>query len=389
MLGMSNQIQRKIRHIFENMLSWDLVKKSQAVLIYATIMKAGLYVLLTVYQAHPLLDSAVVNNVRYLIIIFTGINALLFAAGFYFKKNKNQHYYYALSIMLYYGATLLIVPILVGLLNVVNGLIIIVTTLICMVFFPKKIGFLVQILFALGYGVIIGLMTLKYIDYGLLFQPHVLMHPLLLEEYLIYSALYAASYIIVALALFSLCIDAWHEKLYGHDSAETYRDIETGLLNRCGVHQVASLQLKQAYLVHAELSLVVLDIDNFKRVLEQYGQEYESAILKHVAEVLRANLRASDMIARYDLEQFVLVLAFTPLERAEDVAEMCRKTLEQSILQLDEGRHIFVKASFGVSSTVHNEFEFLSLVTSAQQALQMAKVNGKNQVCSSGMVRNS
>lgn len=379
---MSNTIRKKIRHIFENMLGWSLVKKSQAMLIYAIFTKTLFYFILFYYQHHPVFDPSIATPLRHILIGSIVANIVLIGIGFVIKTKTHLHVLFSFIVMIYYTLAMLIVPIMIGILNVVNGLILIVTILICMVFFPKRICYTVETIFVVGYFIIVSLTLLHYLDYGLIFKPNALIHPLLSRIYLIFSVLYSTIFIFILLYLFRLCINAWREKIYSKEHMANYRDELTGLFNHCGLRQVASLQLQQAYLVDAELSLVILDIDNFKRILKQYGPEYEQNILKHVADILCNNLRKSDMIARYDVEQFILILAFTPLSRAEDVAEMCRKTLEQSLLPVGDGQHINIKASFGLSSTVHDDFDFQSLLSSATKALNVAKENGKNQVCS-------
>ncbi|MFO1367322.1 MAG: GGDEF domain-containing protein, partial [Acinetobacter sp.] len=154
----------------------------------------------------------------------------------------------------------------------------------------------------------------------------------------------------------------------------------TGLLNRRGVNQIIDLQMQQAQITHRETSLIMVDIDNFKNINDQYGHHQGDLVLKHVANILRKNLRASDVIGRYGGEEFVILLPFTSIENAVSVAEVCRKALEQTAVEVKENEMLYIKACFGVSSTAFSGFDYTGLFEQADQALYDAKHNGKNQV---------
>ena len=378
------KIIRNLRHLFQKMLGWDLIIKSQLILIYASLMKLGLYGILFLNQNHPLVDQKVLNNLSYLLLILVGVNVVLWGIGYALKQAKKQHLYqpYTIFIVGYYVLSMMLTPMMIGFLNVVNGLIVILTIMICMTFFPKKITNIVMGLFASSYLAIVFFTFFGYLDYGLLFQHNVLMHPLLENSYVLGSLGYATLLLVLVVYLFRLCIDAWHEKMYFTQDLESYEDQVTGTLNAYGLQQIASLKLREANFMRSELSMVILDIDNFKRLLSEQGEAQEHLVLKHVADVLCNNLRQSDIVARYSVEQFVLILAFTSIERAEEVAEMCRRNLEQTLLKLESGESIRIKASFGITSTRHDDFEFEDMLASCQKALCVAKENGKNQVYS-------
>ena len=378
------KIIRNLRHLFQRMLGWDLVLKSQLILIYASLMKLGLYFLLYFNQNHPLVDHQILMNLSYILLFMVAVNMLLWFGGYAIKKAKKQQLYepYAIIVISYYVISMLISPVVLGFLNIVNGLIVTLIIMICMTFFPKNITRIVIGLFAIGYTGIVFFTFLGYLDYGLLFQHQALIHPLLQNTYLLGSLTYASLLMILILYLFRLCIDAWHEKMYFSQDLTNYKDQVTGVLNAYGLQQIVSLKLREASFMEAELSLVILDIDNFKRILANQDEKLEAIVLKHVADVLCNHLRQSDIVARYGVEQFVLILAFTSIDRAEEVAEMCRKNLEQAVLQLENGESIRIKASLGVTSTCNDDFEFDEMLASAQKALYLAKENGKNQVYS-------
>ena len=87
--------------------------------------------------------------------------------------------------------------------------------------------------------------------------------------------------------------------------------------------------MQQAQITHRETSLIMVDIDNFKNINDQYGHHQGDLVLKHVANILR-KIYEPVMIGRYGGEEFVILLPFTSIENAVLVAEVCRKALEQN-----------------------------------------------------------
>lgn len=128
------------------------------------------------------------------------------------------------------------------------------------------------------------------------------------------------------------------------------------------------------------VSLIIVDVDHFKKINDEHGHFFGDRVLVKVAGVLREGARTSDLVARYGGEEFVLVLPNEELSEAAIVAERIRQNLES--LQLMKGDvHVRVTASFGCACTANlPEATKESLVVAADKALYSAKEAGRNRV---------
>jgi diguanylate cyclase (GGDEF)-like protein len=127
------------------------------------------------------------------------------------------------------------------------------------------------------------------------------------------------------------------------------------------------------------MSLVMLDIDDFKQVNDRFGHQQGDRVLAEVARVLRESSREIDSPARYGGEELAVVLPQTDLEGAYQLAERVRQGIESLDLGLDDGRGTLrVTASLGVASLPESASEPRRLLAAADAALYEAKRAGKN-----------
>lgn len=124
---------------------------------------------------------------------------------------------------------------------------------------------------------------------------------------------------------------------------------------------------------NAPFSLIIFDIDHFKRFNDSYGHLKGDEVLISVCEIVRLNIRKTDVFARWGGEEFVILLPNTPLKNGEILAQNLRKKIE--ILQIPEG--LSITASFGLSEYQHGDTE-KSIFKRADDALYKAKENGRN-----------
>ena len=127
----------------------------------------------------------------------------------------------------------------------------------------------------------------------------------------------------------------------------------------------------------ADFSLIVLDIDYFKKVNDTFGHIAGDEVLKSVAKILRETIRISDEAFRYGGEEFVVILSNTKQPGAQTIAERIRKKIEKLCVESTE--QIKITASFGVSCSdaVDDVSEALH---HADMALYRAKKQGRNRV---------
>ncbi|MBL8957948.1 MAG: diguanylate cyclase [Myxococcaceae bacterium] len=156
------------------------------------------------------------------------------------------------------------------------------------------------------------------------------------------------------------------------------RDGLTGLFNRRHFDEVLPVELARARSFGQRLSVVLLDIDHFKRINDGFSHLTGDAVLKQVAAVLQRELRTSDLAARYGGEELVLVLPHTSLDGARIAAEKVRAAIAGAAWsQLGPG--LKVTASLGVAEARADD-TVLTLVRRADQALYAAKQAGRDRV---------
>jgi diguanylate cyclase (GGDEF)-like protein len=154
----------------------------------------------------------------------------------------------------------------------------------------------------------------------------------------------------------------------------------TGLFNHRRFQEVMTQEVERAKRYGQEMGLIMLDIDNFKRVNDTYGHLQGDMVLREVARVLRQSSREIDEPARYGGEEMAVALPQTDLEGAYRFAERVRRRIEALDLDLVEGDGVLkVTASFGVASlnTAGGDGKD-ALVAAADAALYRAKRSGKN-----------
>ena len=139
-------------------------------------------------------------------------------------------------------------------------------------------------------------------------------------------------------------------------------------------------EVERARRYDAEMGLIMLDIDNFKRVNDTYGHLQGDMVLREVARVLRQSSREIDEPARYGGEEMAVALPQTDLEGAYQFAERVRRRIEALDLPLlDADGTLKVTASFGAASLKTTAGDGKdSLVAAADAALYRAKRSGKN-----------
>lgn len=149
------------------------------------------------------------------------------------------------------------------------------------------------------------------------------------------------------------------------------RDPLTGVLNRDGLAPV----LKQSWDSDstALLSLIFIDIDHFKKINDTYGHNIGDQVLLAFAQVLSANTRTHDLLARWGGEEFVLACPDTTLDNAYGLAEKLRRCIEEN----DWPKALQVTASFGVAQILPQESP-TDFIARADRALYVAKAQGRN-----------
>jgi len=154
----------------------------------------------------------------------------------------------------------------------------------------------------------------------------------------------------------------------------------TNLYNRRFFIEIIDAELKRSSRFKSYVSLLIVDIDHFKKINDSYGHQVGDKVLVTVADKLCEGLRTYDIASRYGGEEFVIVLPNTQLPIGLEVAERLRKAV-QSVNFMIPLDMLSVTVSIGVASfpTEHVDC-YNALFTGADEALYRAKHNGRNRV---------
>src|SRR4051812_14698584 len=159
----------------------------------------------------------------------------------------------------------------------------------------------------------------------------------------------------------------------------------TGLYNHRRFQEAMEDESERARRFGQDMGLVMLDIDDFKRVNDNYGHQQGDLVLREVARILRESSREIDAPARYGGEELAVVLPGTDLQGAYNLAERVRAGIEALELPVPNGRGMLrVTASLGVASMVRGQGTPRDLLARADAALYEAKRSGKNKVMRAG-----
>jgi diguanylate cyclase (GGDEF)-like protein len=168
-----------------------------------------------------------------------------------------------------------------------------------------------------------------------------------------------------------------------HETVErqAVTDELTGLANTRAFHSILDREIERARRFETPVGLVMIDLDDFKRMNDEYGHQQGDEVLVSVAGVLRAFSRDIDAPARYGGEELALILPQTDAEGAWRLAERMREAVEElRIPRVGERGALSITASFGVAALPDSAADKKGLVAAADAALYRAKRGGKNRV---------
>lgn len=157
-------------------------------------------------------------------------------------------------------------------------------------------------------------------------------------------------------------------------------DYLTGLANRRHFWEQAEAEVTRCLRYHNPLSLLMLDVDHFKRINDRWGHKVGDLVLQSLADTCRAALRDVDLPGRLGGEEFAVLLPETSGDQALEVAERLRRAMAETPLRLGDGELIRYTVSFGVGTLAGGINNLELLFSQADRALYQAKEQGRNRV---------
>lgn len=158
----------------------------------------------------------------------------------------------------------------------------------------------------------------------------------------------------------------------------TRQDSLTGLYNRRYLDIRLDEEYKRFLRSQRVFSLLMLDIDNFKKVNDELGHPFGDLVLKKLGSVCTRIIRGSDIAARFGGEEFAVVLLDTPADGAMVFADRLRLEIEKMVVTNEEGVNSSITVSLGVATVMDNLKSVGTLIENADKALYASKKNGKN-----------
>ena len=131
----------------------------------------------------------------------------------------------------------------------------------------------------------------------------------------------------------------------------------------------------------SEYSLMMLDIDFFKRVNDEHGHHTGDRVLQEIAHLCSEAVRSVDIVGRLGGEEFAVFLPETGVDASMEAAERLRQRIESSTLLSDEGAAVHLTVSIGVVTRKNHQVTLDQLLNLADHALYRAKQSGRNRVC--------
>ena len=155
----------------------------------------------------------------------------------------------------------------------------------------------------------------------------------------------------------------------------------TGLLNRQYLDKRLDEEIKRAKRYGNPLSMIMFDIDNFKKVNDTYGHLIGDKILQKTAETIKKTLRDTDIAGRFGGDEFVLILVQTDINVGKQVAERLRDRIKKSRVPVRKDQFISFSISTGICQYDNKMKSVDEFISKTDKAMYMAKFSGHNQIC--------
>jgi len=375
---------RKLNRTVGNPLEWQ--SRSKAMLLGAITAIIYLhYGLWADYltQSGAEYDWFDLPYLRRVLPIFYGwslFSALLTVGAWVLSRMRGDSVAYEYISAVYFGVSLCYFSYQVGTLSLPVGAVLVGAPVVGFIFFNRKavmlsfsISLLLQIMLSIG-------STRGWWPYAPVFKERAGLVVAPSAAATLHLYMYTLPHMLTLIGIAYVVLRRWR------DREERVRllsitDPLTGLFNRRSILVHLEQEQDRSRKKGPTLSLLLVDLDNFKSINDEKGHEAGDYALIAAADALQQCLRQNDRLGRYGGEEFLIVLPGTDLEGARILAERCRQHLEKTNVILETGDRLQLTGSFGLicnEGDVHMEVD--ELLRRADQAMYQAKAEGRNRV---------
>lgn len=374
----------KLKHyLFESdnlIINWSDYDKGRLLLIFGILAQFSVLrwsVANFYYSENVIWFDPAALKMRILIgSLVLSMFALLAALSFWFKKNKPFRTFFSYFAPVLFGFGMIYGGYMVGIYSPATMAGTVNLLLVGLVFYRPMIMLVIMFPITIFIGVICYLTAQNRLDYAPIFSPLLNQSSFYDNSFWLLSMaeLYLPILLVSAL-FFQILLMQWRHREQKIEALSRVDGL-TNVYNRRFVsHELH--QLTHEY--EQEFAVVLLDMDYFKQINDQYGHEAGDLVLKRIAQILNDSTRKQDVVGRFGGEEFILILKDQNLEQAIEVAERCRRAIFDEDIILTNQHCLKITASFGVATAVEGTSP--ELVTRlADQALYLAKQQGRNQV---------
>ncbi len=169
-----------------------------------------------------------------------------------------------------------------------------------------------------------------------------------------------------------------NSQLYEMVVHKSRTDSLTGLWNHGFFQDALAEEIGQAQKTKHPLSLIMIDIDDFKKLNDSYGHQKGDLVLTQIAKILKENSREADKLCRYGGEEFAVILPNTPTEQAFAIAERLRQQVADSLFTMANTKAVHLTVSIGLATYPIHATTKEELIMKADKAMYTAKFTGKN-----------
>lgn len=169
-------------------------------------------------------------------------------------------------------------------------------------------------------------------------------------------------------------------RIFQETQVQAVTDPLTGLHNRRGFFDLGEVEFSRALSLDRPISAIMLDLDHFKQINDTDGHAVGDVVLHEFAKRCRSCIREIDLIGRYGGEEVIILLPDTHLKAGVKVAERLRSAIIATPVKINNEKEVHITASLGVACKDENTTSLDMLITRADQAMYIAKHNGRNRV---------